>query len=119
MRIFAVVPGAATILAMTCAGVRAQTANTHVESAEDWAWDKIRNDEPADFSARPECKGEIYRAAQVGADDSCRLPADFVIRVLTKKPFTDQIGHPRQQRGVDLSRIGSTPSPPSRSTYDY
>lgn len=105
MRVFAFALGGAAILALSFAGVRAQTANTHTESAETWAWGKISADKIADFDSAERCGKKLNPYRRDGWDDPCRqISPQFLTRILTNEKWRGWLPRPRiRLRGAHIA----------------
>jgi cytoskeletal protein CcmA (bactofilin family) len=83
----------------------AQTTHEDPKTLEGWAWQRIRNDEIADFNER--CQKELKPHDKTGWDDPCRqVPAKFLVDILTLPKLRDQLA--RQRLRLRGARIDGT-----------
>src|SRR6266852_2546973 len=80
----------------------AQTTYDDPKTPEGWAWQRIRNDEIADFNAR--CGKRLDPHDKAGWEDLCRqVPPKFVTDILTVPKWRDQLARQRVRlRGVRI-----------------
>ncbi len=104
MRISAVA-GVLSLIMAAGDGLAAAPASRE-QSAEDWAWTQLRNDQVADFNTREGCNGQLVPYQKTKAwDAACRqISPQFIVQILTRREWLDQLPRLRVRlRGAHIT----------------